>query len=115
MKPAFFAAVVALALSGGVAFAQGGGGGGGAGGGGGGGAEGGGGRSIGNSTATSMGAPAGSPEYSAPRSAVVPGLPAQAREAQQDNAAAGRQTNQGVAAPVQGPTNPATGNTQVAH
>ena len=112
MKPAFFAAVVALALSGGVAFAQGGGGGAG---GGGGGAEGGGGRAIGNSTATSMGAPAGSPEYSAPRSAVVPGLPAQAREAQQDNAAAGRQTNQGVAAPVQGPTNPATGNTQVAH
>jgi hypothetical protein len=118
MKPAFFAAVVVLALSGGVAFAQGGGGGGGGAGGGGaggGGGEGGGGRAIGNSTTTSMGAPAGSPEYSAPRSTVVPGLPAQAHEAQQDNTAAGRQTNQGVAAPVQGPTNPVTGNTQVAH
>jgi hypothetical protein len=103
MKTALLAAAAALALSGGVAFAQGGGGGGG----------GGGEPATGNQTATSMGAPAGSPEYSAPRSGVVPGLPAQSREAQQDNAATGSQTDQGAATPVQGPKNPATGHTQV--
>jgi len=97
MKTALLAAAAALALSGGAALAAGGGGNG---------------PAVGNDTTTSMGAPHGSPEYSAPRSAVVPGLPAQEREAQQDNAAAGRQTNQGVAAPVQGPTNPVTGRTQ---
>ncbi len=100
MKSALLAAAAALALSGGTAFAQAGGGGGGN-------------AAIGNNTTTSMGAPAGSPEYAAPRSAVVPGVPAQAREAQQDNSAAGRQVDQGVATPVQGPTNPATGRTQV--
>ncbi|HJS84878.1 MAG TPA: hypothetical protein VJ779_05415 [Acetobacteraceae bacterium] len=102
MKSALLAAAAALALSTGVAFAQAGGGGGG-----------GGNPAISNSTGTSMGAPAGSPEYAAPRSAVVPGLPAQSREAQQDNAAGGRQVDQGVASPVQGPTNPVTGHTQV--
>ncbi len=40
---------------------------------------------TGNSTTTSMAAPTGSPGYAAPRSSVVPGLPAQTREAQQDN------------------------------
>ncbi len=43
---------------------------------------------IANSTTTSMGAPIGSPEYSAPRSKVVPGLPQQEREAQERNQAA---------------------------
>jgi hypothetical protein len=112
MRSVLLAAAAALALSGGVAFAQGGGGGGGGGGGEGGGG-GGNGPAISHSTTTSMGAPVGSPEYAAPRSAVVPGLAPQQREAQQDNAAGGRQVNEGVTAPVQGPTNPVTGNTQV--
>jgi hypothetical protein len=99
MKSALFAVAAAFALSAGVAFADGGGSG----------------PAIGNSTSTSMGAPSGSPEYAAPRSAAVPGLSSQQREAQQENAAAGHQVDQGVTAPVQGPTNPVTGNTQVAH
>jgi len=99
MKTVLLATAAVLALSGGAALAAGG--------------EGG--SSSANSTATSMGAPSGSPEYSAPRSAAVPGLPAQERAAQQNNAAAGQQTDQGVAAPVKGPSNPVTGNTQVAH
>jgi hypothetical protein len=40
---------------------------------------------IGNMATTSMGAPYASPNYSAPRSAIVPGLPAQEREAQAMN------------------------------
>jgi hypothetical protein len=40
---------------------------------------------IANNTATSMGTPAASPEYAAPRSAVIPGLPTQERLAQQRN------------------------------
>jgi len=43
---------------------------------------------IANNTTTSMGAPIGSPEYSAPRSEVVPGLPQQAVDAQERNEAA---------------------------
>ncbi len=95
MKTVLLAAA-ALALSGGVAFAQ----------------SGGGNSAVGNNTTTSMGAPHGSPGYAAPRSGAVPGLPAQAKEAQQDNAASGQHTDQGVATPVQGPTNPVTGKTQ---
>ena len=40
---------------------------------------------IANNTATSMGTPAGSPEYAAPRSAVILGLPTQERSAEQRN------------------------------
>lgn len=93
MKALLIAAATALALSGGVAFAQGAG------------------NDIGNQTTTSMGAPSGSPNYSAPRSASVPGLPPQARLAQQENSL-NTHTDQGVAAPVQGPHNPITGHTQ---
>ena len=96
MKTALLAAAAALALSGGVAFAQ----------------EGGGNPPVANQTTTSVGAPESSPEYSAPRSAVVPGLPQQERQAQQNNAA-GNRTDQGAATPVQGPNNPVTGHTQV--
>jgi len=97
MKSVLIAAA-ALALSGGMAFAQGGGGGNSA---------------IANQTTTSMAAPSSSPGYAAPRSEVVPGLPAQTRDAQEDNEAGGHRVNQGVATPVQGPTNPITGQTQV--
>ncbi len=78
------AAAAALAMSGGVALA-------------------GGNSAIGNQTTTSMGAPAGSPGDAAARSAVIPGLPPQTREAQADNAAAGRHVDQSLTAPVQGP------------
>ncbi len=61
-----------------------------------------------------MGAPTGSPGYAAPRSGAVPGLPAQTKEAQQDNAQTAQGTDQGVATPVQGPNNPITGHTQTA-
>ena len=98
MKTALLAAAAVLILSYGAAFAQGGGG------------E----PAAGNQTTTSMGAPASSPEYAAPRSAAVPGLAPQQRQAQQENAAGGVQTDQGVTAPVQGPTNPVTGKRQVA-
>ncbi len=81
MKSVLLATATALVLCGGVALAQG----------------------PGNQTTTSMGAPQGSPGYAAPRSAVVPGLPAQARAAQQENAARGQTTDQGVTTPVQGP------------
>lgn len=40
---------------------------------------------IANNTSTSMGTPYSSPSYSAPRSAIVPGLPAQELHAQQMN------------------------------
>jgi hypothetical protein len=93
MRSALLTTSAALALFGGAAFAQG--------------------PAIANDTTTSVGTPSGSPEYAAPRSAVVPGLAPQQREAQQRNAAQGRQVDQGVTAPVQGPTNPVTGNTQV--
>jgi hypothetical protein len=69
---------------------------------------------IANQTTTSMGAPTGSPGYAAPRSEVVPGLPPQTREAQEDNEQGGRHVDQGATTPVQGPTNPVTGHTQVA-
>ncbi len=49
-----------------------------------------GGGAIANNTSTSMGKPKGSPSYSAPRSAVVPGLPPQEREAQRLNAQEGK-------------------------
>ncbi len=97
MMQTLIAASAALALSGGVALAQ---------------AGGGGNNSIANDTTTSMAAPSGSPGYTAPRSAVVPGLPAQAREAQAVNGANGRQVDQSPTAPVQGPTSPLTGHTQ---
>jgi hypothetical protein len=64
MKAILLATALALALPVGTAFAEG---------------------AIANNTTTSMGAPIQSPNYSAPRSAVVPGLPAQARLAQQMN------------------------------
>jgi hypothetical protein len=64
MKSILLATTIALGLSAGTASADGGGG------------------AIANYTTTSMGAPAESPNYSAPRSAVIPGLPAQARQAQ---------------------------------
>lgn len=95
MKATLIAATAALALSGATALAQGGGNG-----------------AIANDTTTSMGAPSGSPGYTAPRSSVVPGLPAQARDAQAVNGIGGRQVDQGITAPVQGPTNPLTGKTQ---
>ncbi len=88
MKSVLLAAAAVLTLSGGVAFAQ---------------SGGGNGPAIGNQTTTSVGSPAGSPGYAAPRSSVVPGLPAQSRAAQQENAASGQTTDQGVATPVQGP------------
>jgi hypothetical protein len=69
MKAVVLAATAALALSSGTALAAGH-------------------EAIANSTTTSMGAPIGSPEYSAPRSAVVPGLPQQERDAEARNEAA---------------------------
>lgn len=98
IKNTLIAAATALAFSGGVALAQAGGGGGG--------------NAPANDTTTSMGAPHGSPGYTAPRSAVVPGLPPQTRQAQQENAVGGRHVDQSPTAPVQGPTNPVTGRTQ---
>ncbi len=89
MKTVLLAATAALLLTGGAAFAA-----------------------SGDSTTTSMAAPKGSPGYAAPRSAAVPGLPPQERAAEQANAAGGRQVNQGITTPVQGPTNPRTGHTQ---
>jgi len=83
IKATLIAAAAALALSTGAAMAAG---------------------AIADSTTTSMGAPKGSPGYAAPRSSVVPGLPPQTREAQADNAAGGRHVDQGVTAPIQGPT-----------
>ena len=50
---------------------------------------------IANSTTTSMGAPIGSPEYSAPRSEAVPGVPRQERRAEENRTAA-----QGYSTPV---------------
>lgn len=94
MKSILIAAATFLALSGGAALAEGN-------------------PAIANQTTTSMGAPAGSPGYAAPRSEVVPGLPPQEREAEEDREAGGRQVNEALAAPVQGPTNPITGRTQV--
>ncbi len=66
MEKLLIAAIAAgaLALSSGAAFA-------------------GGNPAIGNSTNTSVTAPLGSPGYKAPRSEAVPGLPAQARKAQE--------------------------------
>ncbi|MGA9866827.1 MAG: hypothetical protein WBQ75_10360 [Acetobacteraceae bacterium] len=93
------ATAAVLALSGGAVFALGGGGN----------------PSIANDTTTSMAAPSGSPGYEAPRSAVVPGLPPQTREAQQENGMGGRHVDQSVTAPVQGPTNPMTGHTQTSN
>lgn len=46
-----------------------------------------GGGAIANNTTTSMGTPKASPGYAAPRSAAIPGLPPQARQAQRRNAA----------------------------
>jgi curli biogenesis system outer membrane secretion channel CsgG len=66
MKSVVIAAAAALALSCGAALAAGNG-------------------ASANSTTTSMGAPAGSPEYSAPRSEVVPGVPHQERRAEERN------------------------------
>lgn len=88
MRTIFVAAAAALALSTGVAFAQ----------------AGGGNPAIGNFTSTSMGAPKGSPGLTAPRSQSIPGVSNQQRMAEQNNAAGGTQTDQGVTTPVQGPT-----------
>ena len=55
---------------------------------------------IANSTTTSMGAPVGSPGYSAPRSEVVPGLPHQERHAQESNETPGQPATQRYATPV---------------
>ncbi|HJS87232.1 MAG TPA: hypothetical protein VJ779_17390 [Acetobacteraceae bacterium] len=73
-------AAAALALSGGGALAAGG--------------------AIANSTTTSMGAPAGSPGYSAPRSEVVPGVPRQERRAEESNETPGQPATQRYATPV---------------
>lgn len=83
MKTTLMAAAAALALSAGAAMAAG---------------------AIADSTTTSMSAPKGSPGDAAARSSVIPGLPAQTREAQAENAAGGRQVDNGITAPVQGPT-----------
>jgi hypothetical protein len=80
MKFVAFAAAAALALSGGAALAAGG--------------------AIANSTTTSMGAPAGSPGYSAPRSEVVPGVPRQERRTEENNEVAGQSATQRYATPV---------------
>ncbi|HET6182098.1 MAG TPA: hypothetical protein VFA03_00720 [Acetobacteraceae bacterium] len=97
MKKIMLATAMAFALSGGVALAQ---------------SGGGNGPAIGNDTTTSLGAPKGSPGYTAPRSEAVPGLPAQTRMAQEYNEHAQPPTNQSPTAPVQGPKNPLTGHTQ---
>ena len=102
MRTIFVAAVAALALSTGVAFAQAGGG-----------AGGGGNPAVGNSTSTSMGAPKGSPGLSAPRSESMPGVSGQQRMAEQNNAAGGTQTDQGVTTPVQGPRGSMDGGRQI--
>lgn len=64
MKSILLATALVLALPVGAAFAD---------------------EAIANNTATSMGTPAASPEYAAPRSAVIPGLPTQERLAEQLN------------------------------
>ena len=78
--------VVALVVPVGVAFAQ---------------------DPIANMTTTSMGAPFSSPNYAAPRSVVVPGLPAQEREMQRIHAGHGRQLQASVgeinSSPLQSP------------
>lgn len=61
---------------------------------------------ISNQTTTSMGAPPGSPGYRAARSEAVPGLPAQARNAQERNERLGNN-------PTIAPTNPVTKNAQL--
>lgn len=68
MKTVLIAAAAALALSSGAALAGGDG-------------------AIAHNTTTSMGSPVGSPGYAAARSEVVPGLPAQARKAEEGNEA----------------------------
>ncbi len=99
MKSILLAAAV-FALSSGVALAAGGGGGGGA--------------DIGNNTSTSMGAPSGSPSYSAPRSGAVPGLPAQASHTQQANQGQMKQAYKEKGVIRQAPRNPVTGHAQTA-
>ena len=47
-----------------------------------------------------MGAPAGSPDYSAPRSEVVPGLPRQERNAQERHEAGGTPAARGYSTPI---------------
>lgn len=64
MKSILLATALALALPAGAALAD---------------------EAIANNTATSMGTPAASPEYAAPRSTVIPGLPTQERLAEQMN------------------------------
>jgi hypothetical protein len=61
MRSILLATVLALALPAGAALAD---------------------EAIATNTATSMGTPAASPDYSAPRSAVIPGLPTQERLAE---------------------------------
>ena len=91
MKAVFLAAAAALALPASAAFAQGGGGN----------------PAIANQTTTSMGAPAESPGYAAHRSEVVPGLPPQAREAQEKahalDASGVPHVDEGITSPVQAP------------
>ena len=81
MKSVVLAAAAALVLSAGTALADGNG-------------------AIANNTTTSMGAPAGSPEYGAPRSEVVPGLPRQERRAEENREAGGTLAAQGNQTPV---------------
>lgn len=94
MRLMLLAAGAAFALSGGAALAAGN-------------------PAIANQTTTSMGAPNASPSYQAPRSESVPGLSQQQRTAQEQNEAMKGQTDQGVAAPVQGPKT-LSGHTQTA-
>ena len=107
MRSILFAAATALALSPGIALAQGAGGAGGQGGGGGGN------NAVGNSTSTSTGAPIESPNYSAPRSAAVPGTPNQQTEAQQMNSnGVAREKMMERGKIPQAPQNPITGHAQ---
>jgi hypothetical protein len=91
-------AAAGFAFSSGVALAQNGGGGG----------E----PATGGSTSTSVGAPADSPNYSAPRSAVVPGTPPQERDAEQANQGTARQQAIERGKIPQAPKNPITGHAQ---
>jgi hypothetical protein len=93
MRSIMLAAAAALALSSGAALAAGG-------------------NVPGNSTSTSMGAPAESPNYAAPRSGVVPGLPNQERDAQASGNGVARQQMVEKGKIPQAPRSPVTGHAQ---
>jgi hypothetical protein len=64
---------------------------------------------LANNTSTSAGAPASSPNYAAPRSSAVPGLPAQAIQAQTANQGHFRAALIAKGKIPQAPTSPLTG------